>query len=196
MSFIAADVIEKVLQGDGDSFTSLVDAYQRPVYNLCSRMLGNAQEAEDAAQETFWKAYQALDRYDPKRSFITWLLSIAAHHCIDQQRKRRIQFTDIELLPDGGLADPEPGPEGAVSRSEEDEGMHQLLNSLQPLDRAAIILKYWYEFSEVEIANALNLTQSAVKSRLFRARRQLAEEWESKQNEKVSSGEQHVSPAF
>ena len=196
MNFVEADVIQQVIQGDESAFSALVEAYQRPVYNLCYRMLGNAEEAEDASQETFWRAYQAIDRYDQKRSFITWLLSIAAHYCIDQQRKRRMQFTDIEMLPEGNLPDPEPGPEKLVGQLEEDTAMYQMLNTLQPQDRAAVILKYWYEFSEVEIANALKLTQSAVKSRLFRARRQLAEHWESTQMESVSSGEHYVSPAF
>ena len=116
MNFVEADVIQKVIKGDGNAFTTLVEAYQRPVYNLCYRMLGNAEEAEDASQETFWRAYQALDRYDPKRSFITWLLSIAAHYCIDQQRKRRFQFTDIEMMPEGNLPDQEPGPEKMVAQ--------------------------------------------------------------------------------
>jgi len=196
VNFVEADVIQNVIKGDGNAFTTLVEAYQRPVYNLCYRMLGNAEEAEDASQETFWRAYQALDRYDPKRSFITWLLSIAAHYCIDQQRKRRFQFTDIEMMPEGNLTDQEPGPEKMVTQLQEDEVTHKLLNSLQAQDRAAVILKYWYEFSEIEIANALGITQSAVKSRLFRARRLLAENWESTQAESVTSGEQYVSPAF
>ena len=115
MTFVEADVIQSVKKGDGSAFTMLVEAYQRPVYNLCYRMLGNAQEAEDAAQEAFWRAYQAIDRYDPRRSFITWLLSIAAHYCIDQQRKRKIQTLDIDLLPEGNLPDLNPDPEKVVS---------------------------------------------------------------------------------
>src|SRR5512133_4258284 len=103
-----------------DAFSQLVEAYQRPVFNLCYRMLGDSQEAEDAAQETFWRAYQGMKKYDPSRPFATWLLSIAAHYCIDQQRKRRLQFTDIELLPDGALPDDEPGPEGQVRQAEDD----------------------------------------------------------------------------
>ena len=196
MNFIEADVIQKVKNGDGSAFTFLVEAYQRPVYNLCYRMLGNPQEAEDASQEAFWRAYQAIDRYDTKRSFITWLLSITAHYCIDQQRKRKIQTFDIDLLPEGNLPDTAPGPEKAVSQMEEDDRMDQLLTSLPTQDRAAIILRYWYDFSEIEIANALKLSQSAVKSRLFRARRQLAQIWEKTQPQTLNTGEKYVSPAF
>jgi len=85
---------------DEDAFVHLVEIYQTPVYNLCYRMLGSAVEAEDASQETFWRAYQAIDRYDPNRSFITWLLSIAAHHCIDLQRKRQLPTIDLDLATD------------------------------------------------------------------------------------------------
>jgi len=70
----------KAQRGDPEAFTCLLEAYQRPVFNLCYRMLGNAQDAEDAAQETFLRAYQHLKRYDNSRPFSTWLLSIAAHY--------------------------------------------------------------------------------------------------------------------
>ena len=76
--------IEKARNGDDEAFAMLVTTYQNPVYNLCYRMLGESNAAEDAAQETFWRAYQNLKHYDLDRSFITWLLSIAAHYCIDQ----------------------------------------------------------------------------------------------------------------
>jgi RNA polymerase sigma-70 factor (ECF subfamily) len=196
VSFVEANVIDRVRHGDEEAFSAVVEAYQRPVYNLCYRMLGNAEEAEDAAQETFWRAYQAIERYDTQRSFITWLLSIAAHYCIDQQRKRRMLFTDIELLPEASLPDGQPGPESVVRQNEDDQVIYKLLNTLPAQDRAAVILKYWYEFSEVEIAKTLNLTQSAVKSRLFRARKVLAQNWESAQPVAEPKGEHDVSPAI
>jgi len=154
----------------------LVNTYQTPVYNLCYRMLGEATAAEDAAQETFWRAYQALKRYDPQRSFATWLLSIAAHYCIDQQRKQRAGIFELDEFPDFDLADPEiPNPETEVLTKGEDEALHRIINRLNPPDRAAVILKYWYGCSEEEISGMLSLTVSAVKSRLHRARRQMAE---------------------
>lgn len=167
--------IEKARHGDEEAFTMLVETYQTPVYNLCFRMLGESTAAEDAAQETFWRAYQNLKRYDPQRPFTTWLLSIAAHYCIDQQRKRRYPVFELDEFPDFDLADPEiPNPESAAISNAEDEVLHQLINKLTPLDRAAVILKYWYGCSEEEIATMLSLTISAVKSRLHRSRQQLA----------------------
>jgi RNA polymerase sigma-70 factor (ECF subfamily) len=169
----------QAIQGNMDAFTQLVETYQRPVFNLCYRMLGDAQEAEDAAQETFWRAYQGIKKYDQSRSFATWLLSIAAHYCIDQQRKRKLPLVDIDLLPEEDAPDPSPNPEKVISRQMENKVLHKLLDKLQPQDRAAIVLRYWYEMSEEEIASTLQLTASAVKSRLFRARRQLAEEYQN-----------------
>lgn len=96
--------------GDDDAFTRLVERYQNPVYNLCYRMLGDSQEAEDAAQESFWRAYQAIRRYDPERSFATWLLSIAAHYCIDLQRKRRLPVMEMEDWMEEILPDHAPDP--------------------------------------------------------------------------------------
>jgi RNA polymerase sigma-70 factor (ECF subfamily) len=170
--------LQRAIEGDESAFASIVEAYQRPVYNLCYRMLGDPLEAEDAAQETFWRAYQALNRYDQKRPFPTWLLSIAAHYCIDQQRKRRMPILSIELLPEEDAPDHAPSPEKVVGQLEESSQMRKLLAGLGPQDRAAVILRYWYEFSEEEIARSLSLTVSAVKSRLHRARKELAQNWQ------------------
>jgi RNA polymerase sigma-70 factor (ECF subfamily) len=172
-----AEWLQKARNGDDDAFTCLVEKYQTPVYHLCFRMLGTPQEAEDAAQETFWRAYQAIRRYDPQRSFITWLLSIAAHYCIDQQRRRRLPLLEIDALPELDAPDPAPNPEYVASRNEQDQLLHQLLVNLNPLDRGVVVLRYWYDLSEEEIAQMLSLTVSAVKSRLHRTRRLLAEQW-------------------
>ncbi len=168
--------IEKARHGDEEAFTMLVDTYQTPVFNLCYRMLGESTAAEDAAQETFWRAWQKIKSYDPQRPFGTWLLSIAAHYCIDQQRKQKVTLFELDEYPDFDLGDPHvPNPESAVITNNEDEALHHLINQLSPPDRAAVILKYWYGCSEEEISQMLSLTVSAVKSRLHRARRQLAE---------------------
>ena len=71
--------IARARQGDDEAFAQLVEAYQRPVFNICYRMLGEPAEAEDAAQETFIRAYTRIESYDPKRKFSSWLLAIASH---------------------------------------------------------------------------------------------------------------------
>jgi RNA polymerase sigma-70 factor (ECF subfamily) len=174
--------LEKAQAGDSQAFTSIVELYQRPVYNLCYRMLGNAQDAEDAAQETFLRAYLSLHRYDSTRAFSTWLLSIAAHYCIDQIRKRRAFVISIEELPVPDLPEPSVGIETNLSRKEEQQRIRSVLSSLEPIDRAAVIMYYWYDFSYDEICQSLSLTMSALKSRLHRARHAMAEKWLEEQN--------------
>lgn len=190
--------IQQARMGDEQAFTLLVERFQSPVYNLCYRMLGNEQEAEDGAQETFWRAYQNLQRFDPQRSFITWLLSIAAHYCIDESRKRRNSNIDLELLPEDSLTDLAPLPEKQAALSEEQRLLRDLLGRLSLQDRSAVILRYWYDFSEEEIARSLSLTVSAVKSRLHRARLQLAKSYQEAQPEINLKKERmpHESPAF
>jgi RNA polymerase sigma-70 factor (ECF subfamily) len=180
--------VAQARQGDDDAFAQLVETYQKPVYYLCYRMLGDSCEAEDAAQETFLRAYKNIHLYDASRSFITWLLSIASHYCIDQLRRRRMKIMSLEShLSDSEeeieLEDMRPTPEMMVRIKEEQQKVQRLLKTLEPTERAAIILLYWYEYSYEEIANTLTLSVSAVKSRLHRARRQLAEVWQTWNNQ-------------
>jgi RNA polymerase sigma-70 factor (ECF subfamily) len=189
--------LQGAINGDDEAFARLVETYQTPVYNLCYRMLGEATAAEDAAQETFWRAYQNLKRYDTSRPFITWLLSIAAHHCIDQQRKRRLPLLELDEFPDLDIADNNiPSPEKSFSSNQENNALHELINKLNPQDRATVILKYWYDCSEEEISQMLSLSVSAVKSRLHRSRRLLAEMLSANQALIVNERRTHESPAL
>jgi RNA polymerase sigma-70 factor, ECF subfamily len=169
--------LARAQKGDADAFSRLIETYQRPVFNLCYRMLNNAGDAEDAAQETFLRAYKAMKNYDQSRPFPTWLLSIAAHYCIDQMRKRRMAVVSMDDLPYLEISDGAPGPETTVSRKEEQQRVRRLLETLNPTDRAAVMMYYWYDFSYDEIGEALSLSLSAVKSRLHRARLAMAQEW-------------------
>ena len=170
--------IEAARQGDRNAFGRLVEAYQGPVFNLAYRMLSDAQEAEDAAQEAFLRAFRKLDSYDPTRKFSTWLLSIASHHCIDRLRRRRLFWLSLEdeKFPPGALASHQPGPEQQTVRGEQQAQIQALLDTLAPDYRSAVILHYWNDLSYEEIAETTGSTVSAVKSRLFRARRTLAQQ--------------------
>ena len=169
--------LDQALKGDPQVFAQLVELYQRPVFNLCYRMLGTAEDAEDASQETFLRAYRSLRRYDSSRSFITWLLSIAAHYCIDQMRRRRYPVISIEDLPVPDLPDHSPDMEAKLGNKQERERVRSLLQTLDSTDRAVVVLYYWYDYSYDEISQTLSLTIPAVKSRLHRARRAMAESW-------------------
>lgn len=181
--------LRRARDGDANAFATIVQAYQKPVYNLCYRTLGDRNEAEDATQETFLRAYTNLHRYDLDRRFLTWILSIASNHCIDRLRRRRQGWVSLdESEGDGGdeqplserLASDRLGktidsPHQQAERRETSEQIQRLLNRLTPDYRTPLVLLYWYDLSYEEIAATLNLSVPAVKSRLHRARHQMAE---------------------
>jgi RNA polymerase sigma-70 factor (ECF subfamily) len=171
------EILNQVHRGNQEAFSQLVETYQRPVYNLCYRMLGDVDEAEDASQETFLRVYKNIKHYDNKRPFSTWLLSIAAHHCIDQLRKRRMVVISMDATPYLDPPDGLPGPEASFYLKEDQKRVQTLLKTLSPHDRAAVVMYYWYDFSYEEIAQSLSLSLSAVKSRLHRARLTMAQSW-------------------
>jgi RNA polymerase sigma-70 factor (ECF subfamily) len=185
--------LAQALDGDDIAFAHLVETYHRPVFSVCFRMLGNSRDAEDAAQESFLRAYKNLYRYDPDRSFATWLLSIASHYCIDQLRKRRL--TTFSIDDDDNWwqpPDPGPSPEGLMVRTEKHAQITMLLDTLKSQDRAAVVLHYWHDYSYDEIAETLELSVSAVKSRLYRARRTLAERWQEKEHKEQTLESQNA----
>lgn len=170
--------LEQARQGDKAAFGRIIEAYQSPVFNLAYRMLGNPGEAEEAAQEAFIRAYTRLDSYNPAHKFSTWMLSITSNYCIDILRKRRALLLSIdEPLPAHPAlqSEKEQGPEPQLVMSEQQDLVQQLLQELPDEYRQTVVLRYWYDMSYDEIADVMDTTVSAIKSRLFRARRQLAE---------------------
>ena len=173
--------VQRTLAGDPQAFGELVQRYERDVFNLAYRMLNDRGEAEDAAQEAFLRAYANLDRYDVTRSFKTWVLSITSNHCIDRLRRRRLTWLSLEepLPPHPALTSDIPGPEEATLTNERNQLVQDMLAELSSEYRLAVVLRYWYELSYAEIAEMLDTTESAIKSRLFRARQLLANQLES-----------------
>jgi len=172
--------IRQALAGDREAFGRLVEAYQQPVYNLTYRLLGDVEESRDAAQETFLRAYYWLHTYDPSRKFSSWLLSIATHHCIDCLRRRRFTRISVDAPELLTMANDQPQPEAIILAQERQDEIQRLLNNLEPGQRAVIVLRYWHDCSYEEIAAVMNITESAVKSRLHRARCNLARLFEGK----------------
>jgi len=168
--------LEQARRGDQLAFGKLVQAYQRPVYNLAYRMLGNAAEAEDAAQETFVRMYTKLHTYQPDRKLSSWVLSIASHYCIDRLRRRRFNWLSLDEEPVAAvLPSGQRGPEESALRRETRDEVQTLVDRLAPGYRVPLILRYWHELSYAEIAEVMGLSVQAVKSRLHRARLQLAD---------------------
>lgn len=168
--------VVKTRNGSQAAFTCIVEKYQRPVCNLCYHMLKDGGEAEDAAQEVFVRVYTKLNSFDESRKFSTWLYAIASHYCLDKLRQRRCNLVPLDdLVSEFYIADSSaPQPEAALLHKEQHLEIRRLLATLPPDYRILVLLKYWQTMSYDEMADTLNTTVGAIKSKLFRARKTLA----------------------
>ncbi len=179
-NFKYPDYLEQTIllakSGNKLAFSNIIKEYQQPIYNFCYRKLRDKDEADDATQEIFIRAYVKLDTYDDEHKFSTWLFSIASHYCIDILRRRRFQvilWDDLYLWNCFPNQDT-PQPEQTLLAAETLQEIQALLSTLPPDYCTVVNLKYWQAQSYQEIAQTLNTTVSAVKSRLFRARKMIA----------------------
>lgn len=174
------DVILDVLSGNQQAYTAIVQKYQSRIRGYCVMTLRDASLADDAAQEVFIKAYQALERFQGKSSLSTWLYRIAVNHCMDMIRKRTRQKTESwdALLEREGekmealLTETEAQPQQADD--EQKELLNKLLASLSEKSRQMLILREVEGLSYQELAQTLNCSQDAVKARLKRTRQELS----------------------
>lgn len=170
-----ADLVKQTLCGNTSAYNGLVQRYQRQVYNLAYRMLGNAEDAGDLVQDTFLRAYGALISFRQDASFLTWLYKIASNLCIDQLRSRKAKSTlslDVELEegrePAADIRSTCP-EEAAVRGSVQDVVQRAILN-LPEKYRAVVVMRHLNDMSVDEIARVLELPTGTVKTHLFRAR--------------------------
>lgn len=176
VDYSVAAWIAQTKQGLPHAFNPVVEQFERPIYRYCYRLLGDAAAAEDATQEVFLRAFSKLESYDETRRFSTWLYAIASNYCRDQIKKRRLRVVSWdETLHGQTIPSPESLPETLLMQAELTGQLAAMLHHLPSEHRTAIILKYWHKMSYSDIADTLDLTVSAVKSKLFRARRMLAE---------------------
>lgn len=166
-------LLERCQAGEPAALRAFVERYQRPVFALLSRILGRQPEVEDLAQETFLRAFRALAGFDPGGSArpSTWLLTIATRLALDVCRKRaREQRTAL-----AAEASSAPTPEHDAQRSQLRIAIATAIDELPSEQRAAFVLAEFHGFAMEDIATALQVPKSTVKTRLFRARAKLAE---------------------
>jgi RNA polymerase sigma-70 factor (ECF subfamily) len=167
-------LIDRTLRGERDAFSQLMHRYAGAVYGIAYRMLGSAQDAEDASQEIFLRAYTHLARFDQARRFSTWLLSIASNYCVDRLRRQRYGWLTLDDVA-FNLPSPQRGPEGGALERERREAVQRALQSLPEGYRLVTLLRYWHDLSYQEIVQATGLTEATIKTRLHRARHMMAE---------------------
>ena len=168
-----AELITRAKNGERNAFSELVCIHVQGVRNVIYRLYGDAQLAEDAAQETFIQAWLHLVSYRPQASLRNWLYRIAVNAATDMLRKeKRILPNAIEDLP---LKDPQLGPEGRFSQEEKIIQVQKAVLSLPDACRAVLVLREYEGLSYHEIADTLNIPVGTVMSRLNYARKLLKE---------------------
>lgn len=162
------ELVNQAQSGDRNAFSELVRAHARGVFNVVYRMCGDALVAEDAAQETFIRAWQSLPSFRPQMPLRNWLYRIAFNAGMDMLRKeKRILPDDIEDL---HLTDGGPGPEALVSQHERTAMVQKAILSLPDASRAVLVLREYEGLSYQEISSTLDIPVGTVMSRLNYAR--------------------------
>lgn len=160
--------VARCLQGDSSAFEPIVRRYQRVLFAVARRMLGNHEDAMDATQNVFVRAYQRLDTFDPDRRFFSWIYRIAVNECLNARRSRRPDETLADRLVDEGAS-----PLETVEALERSESIDAALVNLSEEHRLVVVLRHFADLSYTEISEAVGVPEKTVKSRLFDARQRL-----------------------
>ncbi len=177
------DLVRRVQQGDASAFDELVLRYQDRIYTVCLRQLGERPLAEEVAQDVFLSAYRALGNFRGDSKLSTWLFRIAINQCKNKRlynrRRAHGRHESLEGDPDPDrparqFAHPDRGPDAGVHRSEAERVLAEALQELEPDYRAIIVLRDIEDLAYDDIAELLGIARGTVKSRLHRARSQLA----------------------
>lgn len=162
-------LVSAALGGRPDAFGTLVERYDRAVYHLAFRTLRDREEARDATQEAFFKAYRSLKTFKPGAKFSTWVFAIAYHACCDRLARRK-RYSGEEL-PE--RADPAAGPEQQAVAGDEARRLRAAIEALPQKYRTVITLYHLQGRQYDEIADVLGIPMGTVKTHLFRAKEQL-----------------------
>jgi len=174
------DALARTARGDTGAFTGLVEAHQERLLRLCERLLGDPEEARDAAQEVFLKAFRKAGEVRPLGQVYTWLYRIAMNLCLNKLRRRKlVRFLRFEAdpeEPDAPAFDPPdaaPDPASALEARRRWNATRKAIAKLPDNQRAVLILARFEGLSYRQIAEVLGITEGAVESRLFRAMRRI-----------------------
>jgi RNA polymerase sigma-70 factor (ECF subfamily) len=171
---VQADIIRRALRGDEAAFQIIVDEHREGVFRLAYLLLGDADDAEDVAQETFIRALRYLNRYDPERALRPWLLSITANLARNKRRSLGRYWAALQRLA-GQLPDETFTPETHSMQVLEAHALWQAVRCLHSAEQEIIYLRYFLELSVAETAETLGVQPGTVKSRLHRALKRLRE---------------------
>ena len=166
-----SELVRQIQSGDAAAFDELMRRYKHPVVNFVFRMLGNAHDADDVAQDVFVRLYQNLDTYRPNMTFSTWLFALARHAAIDRLRWRaRHRAEPIESVPEIVASS---GTAEDVNAREIGDEIAAAVAKLPEDQRTAIVLSEYHGMSYAEIAGVMRCSEKSVESHLYRARQTL-----------------------
>ncbi len=168
-----ARLIIRAKAGDTTAFDQIIIGHQRKIISLAWRMLGNQEDARDAAQETFLRVYKSFSKYDPAQDFNGWLYRIAVNVCRDLARKRRSNHFSLEAeVESGGIAEPMSphNTESAALLAQEHAILRRALATLPEKERAAIVLRDLEGLDTEEVAKILGSSPTTVRSQISAAR--------------------------
>ena len=163
-------LVERCLEGDRDALAELVVRYQRPIYHLAFRMLGNVEDAREITQGVFLKVAERLDEYDPGHKFFSWIYRITINASLNLLRRNRHEELRGE---DPDVADERMDPEASLNAAQQSALVQRALLGLKLENRAVLTLRHFAECSYKEIGEILDLDEKTVKSRLYEGRQQL-----------------------
>jgi len=162
-------LVKEVLNGNLDSFNILVNKYEMQIIKFVYNMIRDKEASEDITQEVFITVYNKLFMYNPNYKFSNWVLQIARNKCIDYIRKyKRVYESNLEEMKD--VSSKEISPEQFAEYNETKDLVMNYINSLSPLDRQLILLRYTQELTFYDIGEILNMSESAVKRRYYKIR--------------------------
>jgi RNA polymerase sigma-70 factor (ECF subfamily) len=170
------ECIARAQRGDAAAFSKLMARYQDRIYRFLVRLTRSQDDALELTQETFLSAYQALARWRPDARFTTWLFRIARNQAIDWlRRNRRVEFVALDEEQDLRVADPAPTPDATLQTVQRLRALERALARLSTEHREILLLREIEDMSYDDIADVLDISLGAVKSRIARARARLLE---------------------
>lgn len=168
------ELVQKAQQDDERAFGKLVERYETKVYSLAIKMLRNPEDAEDVLQDTFLRAYRGIKSFQGNSTFSTWIYRITANSALMRLRKKQLPTVSIDDADERetpiNIADWSPGPVEQLLTQETQKAMDEAIEALPPEFKQVFILRDVEELSNAEVAEILDLSVAAVKSRLHRAR--------------------------
>lgn len=172
--------IARAAKGDANAFETLMGAYEKKIYALCLRMMGNPHDGEDAAQEAMLRIWRTIGQYRFESAFSTWVYRVTASCCMDAIRKRQChEQPSLEEMGEASGFDPADGgetPQEQTERKETRSAIQQAIAAVPEGMREVFLLRDVHGLSVEETAQALQIAQGTVKSRLARAREKIAAE--------------------